>query len=128
MKTTNILYWIFTGLLAVGFIFSSIPDVMVTSQAVAIFKHLNYPEYLIRFSGIAKLCAVAVILYPGVFRLKEWAYAGLTFDLTGAIYGGLSVGDPFIQWVPVIVIGLVLIGGSYFFYHKKRKLTLAKIE
>src|SRR5579871_1123301 len=101
MKRANFIYWIFTGLMAAAMIATSIPDVLVVTDAVTIFKHLQYPEYLIRFLGISKLLAVLVILYPGFPRLKEWAYAGLVFDLTGAVFGGLSVGDPITQWAPM---------------------------
>lgn len=121
MKKTNITYWIFTGLLAVGMLFSSIPNIMVVPQAVEIFKHLGYPLYLIPFLGIAKLLGVVGILVPGYPRLKEWAYAGLFFDITGAMYSAAAVGDPPAQWVPALIIGYVLIFGSYIFYHKRKQ-------
>lgn len=119
MKKTKILYWVFTGLLAVLFTFTSIPDIMVVSDAVALVSgHLGYPEYIIRFLGVAKLLAVIAIVVPGFPRLKEWAYAGLVFDLTGAMYSGLSVGDPLVNWLPVIIIGFPLIFTSYIFHHR----------
>jgi hypothetical protein len=63
---------------------------------------------------------VIAILVPGNRRLKEWAYAGFTFDLIGAVYSGLSVGDPLVGWIPVFV-GLVFVFGSYITYHKLLK-------
>lgn len=106
--------------MALAMIFSSIPDVIVTKDAVEIFKHLQYPEFLIRFLGIAKLLAVIAILVPGMPRLKEWAYAGLVFDLTGAVFAGWSVGDPIVQWLPIAVF-YILIAGSYYSYHRYLK-------
>ena len=59
-------------------------------------------------------------ILPGYPRVKEWAYAGFTFDLVGAIYAGLAAGDPIAQQLPIFV-GLVFVFGSYIFYHKKMK-------
>lgn len=118
MKKIKIVYWIVTGLMAAFMLMASIPDVLQIPEAVAIFTHLGYPPYLLPFIGIAKILAVIAILLPGFPRLKEWAYAGLVFDLIGALYSHLSVGDPPSDWI-FAVIGLVLVGGSYLLYRKK---------
>ncbi len=103
--------------MAAFMILSAVPDVLRIPEAVEIFKHLGYPVYLLPFIGIAKILGAVAVLVPGFPRLKEWAYAGLTFDLIGAFYSHLSVGDPASSWVfPVIALALVL--GSYFLYHK----------
>lgn len=81
------------------------------------FKHLGYPPYLLPFIGVAKILGVIAVLVPGFPRLKEWAYAGLVFDLIGAFYSHLAVGDPVSYWIfPLIALALVF--GSYFFYRK----------
>lgn len=121
MKKTKTLYWIFTGLLAALMLMSSIPDIISTPEAVAmVTNHLGYPAYFIPFIGIAKLLGVIAILIPGFPRIKEWAYAGFVFDLTGAIYSSIAVGDPASQWSPIF-IGFIVIFCSYFFYHKRMK-------
>ena len=121
MKKTKIWYWIFTGLLAALMLFSSIPDIMVVPDAIKIVTdHLGYPKYIIAFLGVAKLLGVIAILVPGFSRLKEWAYAGFVFDLTGAMYSSIAVGDPASSWIFFIVF-FGLIAGSYIFYHKKQK-------
>jgi uncharacterized membrane protein YphA (DoxX/SURF4 family) len=120
MKKIIIIYWIFTGLLAVLMVLGSIPDIMSVPDAVALFTHLGYPTYLLPFIGIAKLLGVVAILIPGFPRIKEWAYAGFVFDLTGAMYSSISVGDPATGWV-LFFIGYILIAGSYVFYHRKLK-------
>lgn len=112
MKNTKILYWIVTGLAAAFMVLASIPDVLRDPQAVSIFRHLGYPAYLLPFLGTAKLLGVATVLAPGLRRLKEWAYAGLVFDLSGALYSHASVGDPPSVWV-FPIIGVFLVGGSY---------------
>ncbi len=119
MKRTKVLYWILTGVMAAFMLIASIPDVLQIPEAVAIFTRLGYPRYLLLFIGIAKILAVIAILSPGFHRLKEWAYAGLVFDLIGALYSHIAVGDSFGDWV-FAILGLLLVGGSYFFYRRKQ--------
>ncbi|MFC5648243.1 DoxX family protein [Paenibacillus solisilvae] len=122
MKKTLIVYWIFTGLLIALMAVGSIPDILSAADAITLFEHLGYPDYLLPFLGTAKLLGCAAILIPGFPRIKEWAYAGLTIDLTGAMYSSISVGDPASGWI-VFFIGYVLIAGSYVYYHKRLKAS-----
>lgn len=132
MKRTKILYWVFTGLLSAFMIFSAIPDIIVVKDAVDLVSgHLGYPKYIIPFLGVAKLLAAIVIIIPGFPRLKEWAYAGLVFDLGGATYSSIALGDPFwgpqggwaFMFLPFLVLAL-----SYIFYHKKLKATVKTVQ
>lgn len=117
-KKTTIIYWICTGLFAFFMVGAAIPDLLSVPMAVAGFKEMGYPAYLLPFLGIAKLLGVVAILIPGYPRLKEWAYAGLVFDLIGAIYSIYSIGKPVSAWGPVFIPLLVGIG-SYVYYHKQ---------
>jgi uncharacterized membrane protein YphA (DoxX/SURF4 family) len=125
MKKTKIMYWIFTALLVVLMGFGSIPDLMYLPDAVALFDHLGYPAYLLPFLAVAKLLGIAVILIPGFPRIKEWAYAGLTFDLVGATYSSVAVGDPAGNWA-FMFIGFAIIAGSYVCYHRKQISTSSR--
>jgi hypothetical protein len=120
MKKTKVMYWIFTGLLIALMGFGAIPDILYASDAVTLFAHLGYPSYLLPFLGVAKLLGLAAILIPGFPRLKEWAYAGLAFDLVGAMYSSIAVGDP-VGGLAFFILGFVIIGGSYVCYHKKQR-------
>ncbi len=120
MKKTNILYWVFTGLLALLMLFSGIGGLLSPAQGIELFKHLGYPAYLLTFLSVAKIAGVVAILVPGFPRLKEWAYAGFVFDLAGALFSYIAIGDPASSWLP-LPVGFVIIGLSYFFYHKKLK-------
>ena len=111
-------YWVVTGLLAAFAVLASIPDLFSVPQAVELFQRLGYPLYLLPFLGVAKLLGVAGILVPGFPRLREWAYAGLAIDFTGAIYSHVTVGDPFRQWWGPL-LGLALLGASYALYYQK---------
>jgi len=111
-------YWILTGLAAAFMLMASIPDVLQISAAVDIFTHLGFPPYLLPFLGLAKILGVVVILLPMFQTLKEWAYAGLVFDLIGAFYSHISVGDRPSTWLFPIV-GLLLVVISYALYRWK---------
>ncbi|MFC9601391.1 DoxX family protein [Peribacillus butanolivorans] len=117
MKKIKIIYWIFTVLLVALMGLGSIPDIMSVPDAVTLFNHLGYPTYLLPFIGIAKLLGVVAILIPGFPRIKEWAYAGFVFDLSGAMYSSISVGDPASGWL-LFIFGYILIAGSYIYHHK----------
>jgi hypothetical protein len=110
--------WIVTGLMAALMLLSAVPDVLRIPDALAVFRHLGYPAYLLPFLGTAKILGVAAVLVPWLSRLKEWAFAGLTFDLTGALYSHLSVGDPASAWMPA-AIGLLLMAASYLAYRTR---------
>ena len=112
MKTRTWIGWIVTGLMAALLVLSAVPDVLRIPGALLVFERLGYPPYLLLFLGTAKILGVAAVLAPGLPRIKEWAFAGLTFDVTGALYSHLSIGDPPGAWAPA-VIALVLVGGSY---------------
>jgi DoxX-like family len=117
MKSTKIAYWIFTILLIALMLLSAISSFKETQAGVEMLKHLGFSYGIIKLLSVAKILGVIAILLPGFPRLKEWAYAGFTFDLVGAIYSGLVAGDSILQWLPVI-LGLVFVFGSYIFYHK----------
>jgi hypothetical protein len=115
MKRHTWISWTITALMAALMLLSAVPDVLRVPGAVAVFKHLGYPPYLLLFLGTAKMLGVATVLVPGLRRIKEWAFAGLTFDVSGALYSHLSVGDPPTAWMPA-ALALTLIGGSYVAY------------
>jgi uncharacterized membrane protein YphA (DoxX/SURF4 family) len=102
---------------------AAVPDLLRSPPAVGIFRHLGYPVYLLPFLGTAKVLGVLAVIIPGFTRLKEWAFAGLIFDVVGALYSHLSVGDPISAWTPS-VIALVLVGSSYFLHHRRSPVSL----
>lgn len=117
-KRDAILFWVSTGLFSAFMFTSIIPNIMSAPDWVEIFKQLGYPLYMLPFLGVAKLLGVIALLVPGFPRIKEWAYAGFFFDLTGAVYSGLAVGgfDPLML---LMLIPYVLGTLSYIYYHKR---------
>ena len=122
MKQIKIIYWISTILIAGLMLFSGITNAISTKEALDLFKALGYPAYLSPFLGIAKILGAVAILVPGYPRLKEWAYAGLTFDLLGAAYSGVAVGGPLGGLLFFAVI-LAVLAVSYIYHHKKLKAS-----
>lgn len=123
-KTTNILYWVFTVLFAGLMIFSAVPNVKPEEKIIEMFhKGLGYPIYFIQFFGVAKILGSIAILIPGLNKtIKEWAYAGLFFDLIAATYSGVAVSkgniDPAMLGMLMWIVPGVL---SYIFWKKKLK-------
>lgn len=119
MKNTKIIYWIATILFAGLMIYSSVDGIKPNEKSIQ-FLHdgLGYPIYFIQFISFAKLVGSIAILIPGLNRIKEWAYAGLFFDLAGAIYSGIAVSgtvDPMMLMMLLwIVPGIV----SYICFQK----------
>ena len=118
MKKTNRIYWILTSFFALMMIGSAIPDIFSAKIAVEGFGKMGMPAYLVPFLGLAKALGVIAILVPGYPRIKEWAYAGLVFDLIGATWSIAASGQPLMNWVGM-ALPLVLAAGSYSWYHKK---------
>ena len=58
-------------------------------------EYLGYPPYLLTILGTWRVLCVIALIVPGFSRIKEWAYAGLFFDLTGAVASHIAVGDGF---------------------------------
>ena len=119
-KTINILYWVFTILFAALMIFSSYGSIMVDEGSrKLIHDQLGYPLYFIPFSGWAKLIGSIIILIPGLLTIKEWAYAGLFFDLTAAVYSSIALSgtvDPMLSFMLIWFVPGIL---SYIFWKKK---------
>jgi hypothetical protein len=117
MRRVSIAYWVFNGLFAAFMGLGAIPDVIMIPEAVELFDRLGYPTYLLPFLGIAKALGVAAVLLPAPRTLKEWAYAGLAYDLVGALYSHLVIRDP-AWWGPIIP--LVLLVPAYALYRKRQ--------
>ena len=120
MKKTKTAYWIITAIFAAFMLFSAIPDLLVVPDAVTMITGLGYPKYLIPFLGVAKLLGAITILIPTFKRLKEWAYAGLFFDLAGATYSAIAKRG-FQPQIAFMILPLSFLFLSYFLWHKKNE-------
>ena len=126
-KATNTVYWISTILFSALMLFSSWSSIIISDDAKKLIHGmLGYPEYFIPFTGWAKLIGVIVILVPGFRRVKEWAYAGLFFDLIAAVYSGIAVSKSFDPLMLTLLIWFVPGILSYVYWHKRLELASNK--
>jgi hypothetical protein len=118
MKRSTRFYWFATGLMAAFMGIGAAFDVAAPPEAAEVFTHLGYPLYFLPYIGVLKLLGVAAVLLPVNAWIKEWAYAGLFFDVMSALYSAIAVGDAPLTWIPAFA-GMVLVGGSYALYRRQ---------
>ena len=108
-RTKRALYWASTGFAALAIATFGAADLSRVPAAIAGLAHLGYPAYFGTIIGVWKLLAVATMLAPGLPRLKEWAYAGLFFVLSGAAISHAISGDTAgVAALPLMILGIVL--------------------
>jgi len=109
MKLKLIAYWITTALAALPFLAGGIMDLSGSAEVTAGMAALGYPAYFATILGAWKVLSVPALLLPGLPRVKEWAYAGMFFDLTGAAFSHAAVSDPAAKVITPLVIAALLI-------------------
>jgi hypothetical protein len=92
-KRNKIIYWIATIWLALGMVSTGIVQLLKVEKEADMMTHLGYPVYLLTILGIWKLLGVVTVLMPKLPLLKEWAYAGFFFAMSGAVFSHLASGD-----------------------------------
>ncbi len=116
-KTTKIVFWISTTLI---FLFEGVMPALFshTKESIEGFTHLGYPLYFITVLTVFKVLGTLALIIPQTpKRLKEWAYAGLTFDFLCACISYCAVdGFGFYAVFPLIVLAVLMV--SYYCYHK----------
>lgn len=122
-KRNRIIYWIATIWLCLGLASTGIVQLMhqpTGAGGADSMAHLGYPRYLLTWLGILKLVAIIVLLIPKFQVMKEWAYAGCFFLMTGAIFSHFAAHDTIKEIFPAILL-LLLTLVSYFFRPEQRK-------
>jgi uncharacterized membrane protein YphA (DoxX/SURF4 family) len=118
IKRDRIIYWVLTLLVLLPTAGSGLPELFTNGPAMTVqsFHTLGYPLYLLKILGLAKILGALAILTGRFPKLKEWAYAGFTFDFLGAIASHILAGD--LQHAPFPFLFFLLLMGSYFFWNK----------
>ena len=120
MKLRTI-FWIVTGIFTAFLTFGSVFNVISAPEAVElIVNKLGFPPLMVPFVGVMKILGCVAILLPGYPRLKEWAYAGLAYDLFGAVVAHVAIGAPIAEWVGIF-LPLAFLIASYVLHHKTKE-------
>ncbi|MBC7829614.1 MAG: DoxX family protein [Chitinophagaceae bacterium] len=120
-KAGKIIYWISTVWLALGMLSSGIVQLLKLKEEVNMITHLGYPLYFLTILGIWKMLGVITVLIPTFPLLKEWAYAGFFFAMSGAIFSHLASGDGAKEFFGPILL-LILTVVSWYFRSADRKI------
>lgn len=126
MNSKNrIVYWTSTGLLCLGMFAGGLAQLLQAKPNVDGIVRLGYPLYLLTILGIWKLLGVAALLIPKRPLLKEWAYAGFFFVMTGAVFSHIASGEGFAEFsAPLIFAALTAV--SWYFRPIDRKITITQ--
>jgi hypothetical protein len=119
-KINNIIYWIATIWLALGMLSTGIVQLIKIQEEVDMMTHLGYPLYFLTILGIWKILGVITVLIPKFPILKEWAYAGFFFAMSGAVFSHLAYGDTAKELFGPVLL-LILTAVSWYFRPADRK-------
>ena len=130
-KRNKIIYWIATIWLALGMLSTGMVQLLkLKDQGTTIapggetsVTHLGYPIYILTILGIWKILGVTTVLIPKFPLLKEWAYAGFFFVMSGAIFSHIALGDSLKEMFPSLLL-LILTVVSWYFRPAGRKIIL----
>lgn len=122
-KRNKIIYWVTTLFLSVGMTAGGIQQMFQIGGYNEIVTNLGYPLYILSILGTWKILGVITILIPKFPLLKEWAYAGFFFAMSGAFLSHLIVGQAFSEALPSLIL-LSVIVLSWYFRPDNRKLSL----
>ena len=121
-KGNKIIYWVATALLVFGMLASGLQQIFQTKEMADMIAHLGYPSYFMKIIGTWKILGVIAILVPGIKIVKEWAYAGFFFTMTGALISHLVCGDHGIKEMIGPIMQIIFIILSWYFRPATRKI------
>ena len=127
MTTRNkVIYWISTSWLALGMLSSGIVQLFHVKTEVDLITHLGYPLYFLTILGVWKILGVAALLIPQFLLLKEWAYAGFFFAMSGAVVSHIASGNYSLPEIAPSLLLLTLTVVSWYFRPADRKIISGK--
>lgn len=119
-KRNKIIYWVATIWLSLGMVSTGIVQIISMEEEAQKMTELGYPSYFLTIIGVWKILGVLAVLIPKYPLIKEWAYAGFFFLMTGAIFSHLAAGDNAAEYFgPALLLLLTAI--SWYFRPADRK-------
>ena len=119
----KIIYWISTVWLSLGMLSTGIVQLLKVKEEADMMVRLGYPLYFLTILGIWKMLGVVSVLIPKFPLLKEWAYAGFFFAMSGAVLSHLASGDDAKEFFGPILL-LILTVVSWYFRPADRKIVI----
>jgi len=113
-KRNLIIYWAATLFLSLGMLAGGIQQMLQIGGYNDIVTRLGYPLYMLSIIGVWKILGVVAILLPARPLLKEWAYAGFFFTMTGAAISHIVMQESFRELIPSLTLLIVIIVSWYF--------------
>ena len=123
-KQKLVWYWIITAVLSFCIFSGGLAQALLVKGVVQGFKPLGYPQYFISLIGIWKVLGVIAILIPKFKLLKEWAYAGIFFTMSGAVISHIASGDVSIQIIAPFLLAIFTVL-SWYLRPANRKIAIA---
>jgi len=112
-KKKLIWYWIITVILSFCIFSGGLAQAVQAEGVLKGFKPLGYPTYFISIIGVWKMLGIIAILIPGFKLLKEWAYAGIFFVMTGAVISHIASNDISAQIVAPVLLAVFTVLSWY---------------
>lgn len=120
-KRNKIIYWVATLWLALGMLSTGIVQLLHVKEDTQFVLDLGYPAYLLTLLGIWKILGIVAVIVPRYPVIKEWAYAGFFFAMSGAVYSHIAVHNPLKDLFGPVLL-LVLTAVSWYFRPENRKV------
>ncbi len=125
-KRKLVWYWIITAILSFCIFSGGLAQALQLKDVVQGFKPLGYPNYFISLIGIWKVLGIIAILVPKFPLLKEWAYAGIFFAMTGAVISHIASNDIHVQIIaPFLLVVFTVL--SWYLRPPSRRIAQVKI-
>jgi hypothetical protein len=121
-KRNKIIYWVATAWLSLGMLSTGIVQIIHLEDEIIRMAQLGYPAYFLTIIGIWKLIGVVAVMVPKLPLVKEWAYAGFFFLMSGAIFSLIAMADPLVEFFgPSLLLVLTIV--SWYFRPEDRKIS-----
>ncbi|MDB5156206.1 MAG: hypothetical protein JWR50_913 [Mucilaginibacter sp.] len=112
-KKKLVWYWIITAILSFCIFSGGVAQAVQVKGVVEGFKLLGYPTYFISLIGVWKVLGIIAILIPKFKLLKEWAYAGIFFTMTGAVISHIASGNVSVQIIAPALLAVFTVLSWY---------------
>jgi hypothetical protein len=119
-KRNKIIYWITTLWLSLGMVSTGIVQILNVKEETEFILNLGYPVYFLKIIGIWKILGVVAVLVPDFPLIKEWAYAGFFFMMSGAVFSHIAAGTMNEMFPALLLLALTVL--SWYFRPANRKL------